>query len=115
MNKEPKQLDKVTASIEDDELIFTLSGFLDKRDWDIDINFKKFPQFNKGWKLTGLYLVDEDEIRETLRNEYIDYIMEYVNTSVEIEQVDCEHDDEDVFPNEDDVNECDRCGATLGN
>lgn len=114
MTTTPKQLDKVTASIEDDELTFTLSGFLDKSEWEININFKAAP-LNKSWKLTGLYLDDEDEIRETLRNEYIDYIMEYVNTSVEIEKVDCEHDDDDVYENLDDVKECDRCGATLDN
>jgi len=110
-----KQIDKVTASIEDDEIIFTLSGFLDKTEWDIDITFKKFPQLDKGWHFKNVYLYDEDEVREFLRTQYIDYIMEYVNTSVTIEQVDCEHDDSDVFENEDDVKECDRCGATLDN
>lgn len=114
MTTTPKQLDKVTATIEDDELTFTLSGFLDKSEWEININFKAAP-LNKSWKLTGVYLDDEEEITKLLRSEYIDYIMEYVSTSVEIEKVDCEHDDEDVFENEHDVRECDRCGATLDN
>jgi len=114
MNKQIKQLDKVTARIDDGELVFTLSGYLDSRAWEINIDFPKFPALSKSWKVEE-WLSDEEEIEKYLKDEYIDFVLKYASSSVEIEKVDCEHDDDYVFPNEDDVNECDRCGATLDN
>ena len=115
MNKQIKQLDKVTARIDDGELVFTLSGYLDDSTWEISVDFTHHRQLSHSWEVKSLWLSDEDEVETYLKDEYIAYIFKYSSPVVTIEKVDCEHDDVYVFENEDDVNECDRCGATLGN
>jgi len=109
------KLRKAVATIDDGEVVFTVEGFIDfSCDWTARVHFHKMPLLDKSWiaRKSELLFADED-IKEVLDEEYKAFNEKYLAKTVEIEEVDCEHDDQYVFENEDGVNECDRCRKVL--
>ena len=77
-----KTATKTVATIDDGDVVFTVTGILEESTpWEIEVSFKNPLLRNRRWEVKEwLYA---EEVEEFTNKQYIDYIMRYVNVVID--------------------------------
>lgn len=87
---------QATASVSDGNIRLTVTGVIDSyMDWEIKVELlnQNFYLPETWTERTGLY--SEEQVRDFARDQFIEYVMEQVDTTFDTEDVEIEVDEED--------------------